>query len=76
MYDALAISDQWSVISGQWSVISYSNLVTTLCVVTQIPDALRPRTSVIRYATGGSASGTRSVPVVRSHAERGNEVNH
>jgi hypothetical protein len=54
-------------------VATPNNLVTTLCVVTRIPDALRPRTSVTRYATGGSASAAQSVPIVRSHAERGNE---
>jgi hypothetical protein len=35
----------------------------------QIPDALRPATSVTRYGKGGSASGPRTVPAVRSHRE-------
>ncbi len=48
-------------------------LVTTLCVVTQIPNALRLRASITSYGLTGFVSVTQSVPAVRPHAERGDE---
>ena len=49
------------------------HLVTTLCVVTDILDASRPRASITGCATRCSGQGTRSAPRVHSHAKRGSE---